>query len=1390
VGPAELRAALAVADGTARIGPSQLAGTSAPRFLAFLNRYYGGRAIEFERAQLGLGDGPEQVVVAGRSTFLGVRDLPVLGTFRVDPVGQDVVASVRYGPLPVAGPGAWRWSTSFPALPSVYQAGLLNGVQQPALDRLEWEPDSPHFIVCTDPVLLPGSADPLPAGVNFVATMRPPTFIPLSGIFRPAPAVRATVVAPDPLAPPPVVPRGHRPWTLGDLVGPAPGITLRSALAPPPTIGPMTILDAQLVLYSPPDVRWMAEHTGFDATIAYSAKLAIPSAGLAVDVHAEIVPGVSRTVLAGDFDGLALGQLAHLADLAGGPDLAERLPAEIADFAHALEGLSLLELAVSIDASGASRAPVSVDYVFFGVGMPAVRWTAVDGLAAITGVRVFFFVESPFQRGRDVRVTLVGDLEIAGIQLAVSAEFNPFSVRAQTTEPVAVPLSRLLADHAPDVNAPTDLVIEEVRAGSDGREEYVVDMTAADDSPWTLDVGHTGLTVSNVSARIYSRAGGGSSVTFRGRVVLDDDAELSVVHEASGPFQVHGRFPRIELSRLIERLCDVTIALPATLDLTLENSSVLIEDDAGSLRFVLATALPDVGALAFEAKKLPTEGWGFAAGVDLDAGIASLPGMDALEPLESLFSLDKLTLLVSSLDATAISFPDMTAVGEGALESRVVRVPPRAARMGRGVYAFAEMRLGGSTHEDMMRALLGMPAEATLDATIEISDPPSHHSRVYTTVNAMLGTAALVAEFGASLDDGQPTLFLDGTVDTQIDGTDVRFSVGAVFETNGALLSGTMTSDRPVSFWGIQLADVALQVGISVEGVPSFGIAADLAREDFHASFAIFLNGTTPGESMLAGSVSDFSLADVVRVLAQQEQAIGYGIDEALEHVALHGTHGFSIPASMADALDRFELRAVADAFAAQGVTVGATHATAHVIVGEAGTAWFLTDLASDPPIHYELKRDGDWIYVAREPQVYIVPVDTSIGTLRFREGYRVSGAIEFFGWRADVDARMSRGRGVTVDAVADPLVIGRPELLSITGADGTGGPRVSIDTADNPHFRLSGRVHLLGVDALDVDVDVSRDGCAFHLDRELVPGTSFDVHGAFDGSDHFEAAGTVSVGLDTTIDLTPIGAELGQVPIDVTVGGSVDIVYHDGALTATMVGRFEFQGTAYEITAFDLSVDTGDLARLGEIFEQRVADTVLELARDADEWLTMVRDGLVTGVDTTAEAIGHALTQDLALGAEDAARLTAERLGYGVDQMADALQGAGLAASEASATLVRMGAASADDVTRAIAGAFDIHADSSTHVDTEIAPRINQETVPHGDLPGLHMDTQGTEHGDATVLHTDGPTAGGGHWDAGHTDVPGIGHGDSWTPHTDTPAAHIDSERIHNDATTHIDTG
>lgn len=1348
---------------------------------SFLTTTYGGMPLVIAGATKSLTS--DAVIVNGTASLLNVANAPVHAVFTLEADGS-VVATIAWL-LPIG----WKFSTSFPVLP-VFADARSTTPTSSSLDQLVLGQGS--FMLSTAPGTDPRTGAPLAAGLNFVAPLMPSGVFGLfQALLGPgALTLSGTITLPVATRPTPPLPPLVLPWQTTWSV---PGIALAAPMGIRFTVGALRVHDAALRIYSPTAATWLAANPTYQPLLAIGATLDVPSAILSAAVTDVYSIDSGAAVLICDFAGATLDKLALLRDLVNGTDLETILPAKVVS---ALQSISLER--VSLGFSGGLSAD-AVQFVTVQVGLPNVRWRLLDAPVVIElgNLDANFLVASPFGPRRSLTVTLGGHVAIAGAAFHAMTQYPGFATRLDLAPDTTIPLREIFATLAPALPTPPALTISSMSLAVVPGQSYAFSARIADDPPWTLALGPVSMTVSSVAIDIASAGTGAVAGTFSGTLEFGGGIELAMRYDTPGAFVIRADFPEVKLSQIIAQLDQLGVQLPTGFDLDLKQAYALVQEQGSSFTFSAAALVDNVGLVALTAEK--TTGWGFAAGVQLGNGsVSSLPGFGPLSALASFVGLTELLVVVSSLDQLGFQFPDMAAFQAPPLNGHSISLPPQASGVVRGVNAYAQLSAATNPGLKLLADYLGVRLDGSVGITLAVSAPdPATHSKLFASVDTTINhVTSLQGELGVLLLNGDPGVFLTGTLNTSIQGQAVAFAVNAIVLPTGVLISGTMAGS--VHFSLVTLSNVAIEIGIDDVGIPSLGFAATIDVPSFDSSIAVFFDSTDPRNSMFAGAISDVTLLSIATTIAGQGR-VPSPLDDALRQFALKGLQAFQLSATAGASLDARDLAAIRRAFAQGGVTLPPADERIFFVVNTPRALWHLTDLST--MLHYELRASGSAIDVARQPQLYCAPQPTTIGTLKYPQGIHVIAEIDAFLIKAKIQVEISASTGIAADVSVAPMSLVSTNFFAITGGGPDGGPLLSFATYDQPtktdpqlrppHFLLIGAMHILGVDAASIYVSISAQGLTFHF-AEIRGTVQFTLDGSVTSTPAVTIGGSVDVGIDQSFDAGP----LGHIAVSARVAGSLAMSGSASGGQATVRGSFNFQGSSLTIPPLSLDITGPALANVAQTVWTQVVDILKKVLTSADAWLGWLKAGIVSGAGQTAAAVGQALSDVYHLPAQDILDKTKQVLGYGLSDLAEALKGGGVTAQNAANLLVSAGysvASVASTISRIFSGGahadFSIghidtpagpHADTSgeRHADTPARLHLDTPAAPHGDTPSApHGDTPRAPHGDVGSVHADFSThvdSGHGFW---HWDT-SVGHVDrTVTPHIDTPVyPHIDT--------------
>ena len=1176
-----LQRALTPAGSTVTISTETL---PAP-FASFLQSYYvaQGRQIVITNARLDADTSRSAVAITGRANVLDAANLPVAASFTLDATGN-VQAALRYTLLDLGGASSgWKFSQLLAGLPGelsmgaravaaqigipaldARRAGLLSADRPPLLDWLSFT--GAALLVTTGPYTDPETQVSFdsggihflgrlqPAGVLGVlgAAMEPARTVPVCGeivVLTDATELVLPGLSSDPFA------AAVYAWEVTPAL---PGVQLQAALGLDTRLGKLALRDTRLRLYSPPSDRLLSDDDPLRPLIAVTGRFEVPSAGVELDAIARMTSGGAS--LSGDADvmletrckGLSIANLGAMADLAGSGDSLSALPDSLADVVRALARLELTDVALLLSTG---TGGVSASWASFAVGAPGARWAVWNDALAITDLGVRVSVTAPFDsngaRAIDAQVKGTALIEGVPIEVVAAKTAAGFSLTGVLRSKQTLPLTKLMKTWSPRLTAPSDLTIDQLRVSlaSGGALQFSGALAQAP-TPWKIAVGPGSLAIEDVEFDLAVPAAGDPTGSFRGDILFSPGVKLSMAYSLPGAFVLRAACDEITLRGLAATLSNQKVWLPDGFDLMLRDSSILISGSGGaqgSLVFQLATRVEGMGCFAFEASNRGGSAWGFAAGFDLGASSASaLPGLSGLAAFERMLHLQKLMVVVATYDAAAFQFPDTAQFQNPRIGADKLALPGQTRGLAAGLNLFAEWGIDGTDRvQKMLARLLGLGA--TVGVTLQVSE---HQSRLFFRYDGKLLGQPMAATCGVVMAGGpgaaaQPSWFLSGTLTAKIQGQPQTFDVAMAITPGGALLSGDMKGSSAIHCGPFQLSQLALEVGTDWAGVPSLGIAATIDVKRFESSVAVFFDSTDPTRSLVAGSLGDLTMKDVVDTLVGGAPASS--IDGVLNGIAIRGTRTFSIPADLAGDLDGHVLDKVAGAFAtAAKIQIPSSSSQLLLVVNHQGAAWHLTDLTAMR--HYELEKAGDKISVSIAPQFYFAPQPTFIGTQKYPQAYYLNAALSFVGFDASVTIDISTGKGVSVDAQIDRITLVDEALFSISALQGGGGPRLSFATFAQPdqavakfrppHFYLNGQLSFLGVKQ-GVYASVSAQGIDFELVGQLVPGVEFDVDARF-GKAGLGAAGLCKVGIGT-IDLGALGKAKVNTTLDVAIDLDLD---------------------------------------------------------------------------------------------------------------------------------------------------------------------------------------------------------------------------------------------------------
>jgi hypothetical protein len=1224
------------------IDGSTLQSIDAGNLIPGIIRYaFNDQPIEITNAKANPVSEGTAVVISGSGSFrLTTTSVPVTCTLTmIQGNVQALFSFTVIGSTPP--PKKWKFSDSFPNLPTVFDVSQPDSDATSPLDALEMT--NAQFIVSTCEQTIAGQD--VIGGINFRADLKPTgilsvfeTLIGNGGDLT----LQGTINIPyDSTITPPLKPNEF-PW---EMQGAIPGINLKAGLAKGPfALGSMTFTADFFRLYSAASIDWFGKNSTFTTTVAYTGTFAIPSAKAQIGVTVVTPPGAKAAQLIANFENSPLGHFSDLLDILGINNVLSSFPGDIQT--GDLGGLGIKYASVTIAYGNVPQ----VSAASISIGMPKLNWNIWPGYFEVKSASSTLSVQNPFDSAtRAIDILVQGSVDIAGVPVNIYAQKSTsFTIMASVAEGFDVPLSSFMNKFAPGIPPVSDLSIDTVELTvSPGNYYSLILEMAQQPKPWIIPLGVTQLTFSNVGMFLLKPSAGDLTGTFFGTTQIAG-VTLTSNYQIPGDVTIRGDFPTVSLSDIVSFFIQKQIDAPGGFDLTFTQSYILLAKKGSDYKMELGTVIDKIGSLAFVLQK-GTNGWGVAAGLQIEINqLGNMSGgvSDSVNAFASWFPFQTFTLAVSTLTDQSFTFPGFEQFSQPSLGKSKITLPAIARGIQPGFFLYTStvftkkneilgalidlLKIPEGTQLDGFVAYLTQKKQFQLGVSLTTFLTPVSDVSQRTCSGALgykntclTGTIMVIA--GGS--DGF-AFSLAASLKTILDGNNLDFDVILAIVANGVFVSGTLKVEKPLSFGPFQLGGLALELGISFEGLPSFGFSAQLMVEDlFDSTLAVLINSENPSESMIAGALSNITLGDVVDKLAGDvTEQIPDPLKSALDAVAIKGTKNgaFTVPqnasATLADALNNFKGDVIQSDFVNYGKqeSFPATSDGMMIFNDSKKGKWYITEQAgsgdSSTVTHWQLvKNDNQEIEVSKEAQFYFVPAPAgvSIGTFYYPQGMKISGCLQILFFKLDTDIEIVLNKGIRVDAQMDKISLLNDNFFSIAAAEGPGGPQVSIATFtqpnapekfQKPHFFINGKITILGA-GQGIYVNINESGANFQVTGSSLGGIfSGTLSGTFT-AEMLSVTGNINVGIGS-IDLGPLGTW--NINTGVYAASNIYADLQKGDFGATFTAGFQLAGNQYSLGDISLDVNVGKLADLaGKCFDA-VKDFLIKLFTDPKAWAEM----------------------------------------------------------------------------------------------------------------------------------------------------------------------------------------
>ena len=998
-----------------------------------------------------------------------------------------------------------------------------------------------------------------------------------------------------------------------------------------------------LHLYSPPCAEFVERNSSYSCKFGFFGRMQIPA--LKDETDEEItcwinyVPQWFAFEVSIDSD-ISISTFEKLIALCGGNNPHDSLP-------PALQALQLNTLTLSrfcIDFNLASGTP-ELDDVMLTLALEGAEWQVLPSTSDPLTIKEISstFTYVPGKYGMDSRfgVSVSGIIEKDDHRLAVRADNeNGFTLYLDMLDEIDIPLKDFLAKYWSGLEPPTDLAINNIRAEiSPSDHVEVLLKMASDGKDWVIPVGPVTMKMSDILLFYQYQSGdqtdGSHSGFFSGTIAFNDQLKLTA--NCNVPFKngvsILMYLPDFSLKDFIEKFGGDTTFLPDAFDFTLTQSMVQFEKEQDNYHLRLATLVDNCGLMMLDLLS-GSQGKGFIFGINIDGDkLGGVLGLPDLSKFNEMFALKQLVLIASTTDLNGYSFPGTEQFDVPALKDHEMN-NPSGGNLIKGLNFMARWSINtGNAVQNMLRNLLNLD----LDMLVVLQIGTSNEYRLYAEMDGKICEVPIKAQVGAKYSGGELAFFVAGSMTFIIQEHPQEFVLEIGVTTGGAYGSGTMKSQVPLDFGIIKLGNLALQIGVSWEGVPTIGIAGNIMLgEKLNSSIAILFDSENPAKSMVAGSVSNFTLADVFDAFlpenCQSKQLAAESITDVKEILSwfkLTGTNTFDLSTDLTEKFDGMVLDDISKAFAEHGVTISSNINEVYYSIGAKETRWYIASLEKNRPRYYEIEKTKDEttgeevLRVYTEAQFYMVPEKTNIGALVYDRGFYLNGRLTFkdFFFEGEVDIEEDR---FTARAEMSKVELGNG-LLCLSGVNDDGtpsdkGPELRISTIGPDYGYLNAYISFLGFKSKWKGI-VNENGFDVSFDVEgLVAKTTLTTR--LCGTDSFFAE--VGMEFEPVIfkALDYLGKSLNINLKTSAIGTATIEVSKEKGFKMSVSASFFLFGKKVELFDIMVGVTPKDIKDIVDAVYEAIKEYILGLLKDAEMFAKMVLDNIVEGIKDLGKAL------------------------------------------------------------------------------------------------------------------------------------------------------------------------
>ncbi|MDH3973299.1 MAG: hypothetical protein OEV42_03370 [Deltaproteobacteria bacterium] len=546
-------------------------------------------------------------------------------------------------------------------------------------------------------------------------------------------------------------------------------------------------------------------------------------------------------------ENLPLNDLTALAEIFPGVDISS----SIGKGPDITKNIGLSEISVTI-------MPKKMQVFSIKTGFSLLKeWEIIENKISIDNTKILLTLLFPFKKQqRDFYWAIAGDLLLDSKKLRVSAYSPGFSINAFTGEGFSMDLKALLESLVPK-SFPLPDIMPAINLNSlfleanPGNKSLAFKGEAK--KKWDLIPGM--VSVENMRFSFSSRPGAkkGEHVK-KGELIASAEVvglKLDVASILPGNLLLKGKYEEIDLASVYKKIegfvADGGISMPSGfLNLTMKNVDISLMPNLPG--FSIASAAGPFDAVEVILCKSKKGKW--AAGVGLKPGKKwKFSHVNkAFKCLDSM-DLSNAALIVSSLEGSPLNF-------------QRVYMPRAKLQLSKGLNFAGTMTL----KDTGLDKLLGIET-IVMQAAIG-KDPRKFMLEGSVAGEMKLAKNVTMSQIGLRIIPGgtTPEFMAICRVVARVNEEDLAFMGALSVMPNGATFAATMKGTWQNAFGakGFNLSDVAIELGISFQGLPSIGLAGRMKIGKVEGGAAVAFNAADPTQSMLAVSFDQLLLADLL----------------------------------------------------------------------------------------------------------------------------------------------------------------------------------------------------------------------------------------------------------------------------------------------------------------------------------------------------------------------------------------------------------------------------------------------------------------------------------------------------------------------------------------------